>query len=139
MSTLAPRPVSPALLGQLVRFALVGASNTAITFVSYAALTAAGAPAVVAAALGWALGAANGYRLNRGWTFRSRRGGARLAARYVAVQGLGAGVDALVVVTAVGAAHEDHLVAQLVALPPATALTFILCRRWIFVDGTPQR
>ena len=61
---------------QLARFAVVGASNTAITLASYAALVMLGAPAVAASAVGFALGAANGYHWIRRWTFRSDRRGA---------------------------------------------------------------
>jgi putative flippase GtrA len=131
MSTL--RPVLPSaraeLPAQVVRFAIVGASNTAVTFLAYVLLSLA-VPAVAAAVLGWVVGAANGYRLNRGWTFASSARGARPAARYLVVQGLAAGVSAGGVVLLGG--DVPHAAAELMSLPVASALAFVLCRAWVF-------
>jgi putative flippase GtrA len=121
-----------ALASQAGRFALVGATNTALTLGAYSLLVLAGLPGPLAAALGWALGAANGYRLNRGWTFRSALRGLTPAARYVAVQALGAGLSAVGVALAHGDAHLPHLEGEIAILPAVTLLTFALCRGWVF-------
>jgi putative flippase GtrA len=135
-ATVAPPPLADrrtrALAGQALRFVLVGATNTALTLGAYALLVLAGVPSPMAAALGWALGAANGYRLNRGWTFRSALRGLTPAARYVAVQALGAGLDALGVWLAVGDGHLHRLEGEIAILPAVTLLTFALCRGWVF-------
>jgi putative flippase GtrA len=125
------RPL-PALVGQLARYGLVGASNTALTLAAYAALAALGAPAPLAAALGWALGALNGYVLNRGWTFRSALRGVRPAARYAVVALAGAGLDALGVYLLVGKEGLPRLAGEIAILPVVTTLTFLVCRRWVF-------
>lgn len=118
------------LFTQLVRFGIVGASNTVLTFVTYM-LAALVVPAVAAAVLGWVVGAANGYRLNSAWTFKaSRARGARPISRYLVAQALGAGVSAGGVWLLRGDA--PHSVAELVSLPVAAALTFVLCRAWVF-------
>jgi putative flippase GtrA len=121
-----------ALAVQAVRFALVGATNTALTLCAYALLVLAGVPGPLAGAVGWAIGATNGYRLNRGWTFRSALRGITPAARYVAVQALGAGLDALGVWQAVGDGHLHRLEGEIAILPAVTLLTFVLCRGWVF-------
>jgi putative flippase GtrA len=135
-ATIVPPPVAAArtraLGGQALRFALVGATNTALTLAAYVLLTLTGLPGPFAGALGWALGAANGYRLNRGWTFRSALRGLTPAARYVAVQALGAGLDALGVWLVVGDGHLHRLEGQVAILPAVTLLTFALCRGWVF-------
>jgi putative flippase GtrA len=137
MSTtvLRPRRLPATLLAQLVRYGLVGATNTALTFATYAALVAIGAPAPLAAAAGWGVGAANGYRLNRAWTFRSALTGAGPAGRYVLVALLGAGLDALATAVAVGHDHLPHLAAQIAILPLVTVVTFVLCRLWVFAGA----
>ena len=136
MSATSPDPPLPgvplAVAHQLVRYALVGVTNTALTLAAYAALDAAGVPTPVAAALGWVVGAVNGYLLNRGWTFRSAVRGASPAVRYAAIALLGAGLDALGVAVLVGRDHLPHLAVEVAMLPAVTALTFVLCRGWVF-------
>jgi putative flippase GtrA len=134
MSTTVVRPsrLPSGLVAQLVRYGLVGVTNTALTLAAYAALVALGAPATLAAAAGWAVGAVNGYRLNRAWTFRCVLGGAGPATRYVAVAALGAGLDALGVAVAVGHDHLPRIAAEIGILPAVTIVTFALCRRWVF-------
>jgi putative flippase GtrA len=109
------------------RFALVGASNTIVTLVSFALLTRLGVPRSAASAIAFGLGAANGYRLNRTWTFHSERRGAGVAARYVGVQALGALLSAV----AIGLLRSEFLV-----LPLVTLVTFTLSRRLVF--GSPR-
>lgn len=121
-----------ALAAQACRFGLVGATNTALTLGAYALLVLAGVPGPVAGALGWALGAANGYRLNRGWTFRSAARGVTPAVRYIAVQALGAGLDALGIWLVVGHGELPRFEGEIAILPAVTLLTFALCRGWVF-------
>jgi putative flippase GtrA len=118
--------------GQFARFAVVGATNTAITLVSYGLLVSAGIAPVAASAVAFALGALNGYRLNRGWTFRCSRRGAAAGARYVAVQLAGLGVNAAGVAVAVGWVAVPRLAGEIAILPVVTTMTFVLSRNWVF-------
>jgi putative flippase GtrA len=123
------------LTAQLVRYLVVGVSNTAITLVTYALLVRAGVPPVAASVVAFGAGALNGYRLNRAWTFRSARRGAGVGARYVAVLLAGLAVNALGVALAVDVAELPRLAGEIAALPPATAATFVLARSWVFGEG----
>src|SRR5207237_7563732 len=78
----------PSLAQQLVRFALVGASNTALSWSLYALGVKLGVPYPLAAAGSFAAGAVNGYTLNRTWTFRAGGFSAARLARYACVQGV---------------------------------------------------
>ena len=135
-ATVAPHPRLPALLPQLVRFGLVGATNTALTFATYAFLVALHAPVPLAGAVGWGVGAVNGFVLNRAWTFRGAPRGSIPAARYAAVALMGSGLNATLLAIAVG--HDvPRLAAELAALPPVTLLSFALCRGWVFAPAVP--
>ena len=130
------RPFPPVLV-QLVRFGLVGATNTALTLATYAVVLGLEAPGALAGAVGWGVGAVNGYLLNRAWTVRGAARGAVPAARYVAVQLMGSGLNAALVAIAVGHEHLPRLAGELVVLPPVTLLTFVLCRGWVFARAVP--
>jgi putative flippase GtrA len=114
-------------LSRLARFCAVGASNTAITLAAYAALVAAGGRPAAASAAAFALGALNGYHWNARWTFAVRG----TLWRYVAVQGLGAGLSAAGVAVARGAG-APRLAAEVVILPAVTLITYCLSRRFVF-------
>ena len=132
-TTVAPtHRLPPRLFWQLVRYGLVGITNTALTLAAYAAVVAVSLPVPLAAVTGWAVGAVNGYRLNRAWTFRSVLTGARPAARYVVVALVGAGLNAIGATFAVGHEHLPRLAGEVAILPAVTVVTFVLCRRWVF-------
>ena len=136
-ATVLPGPHVRPLVGQLVRFGLVGATNTALTLATYAVLVALHAPVPLAGAVGWGVGAANGYVLNRAWTFRGAARGAVPAARYVAVQLMGSALNAALVVIAVAHEHLPRLTGELAVLPPVTIFSFVLCRGWVFARAVP--
>ena len=135
-TALGRRPLPPVVL-QLVRFGLVGATNTALTLATYAVVLGLEAPVALAGAIGWGVGAVNGYLLNRAWTFQGAARGAVPAARYVAVQLMGSALNAALVAIAVGHEHLPRLAGELVVLPPVTLLTFVLCRGWVFTRAVP--
>jgi putative flippase GtrA len=134
-ATVVPRPRLPTVLVQLVRFGLVGATNTALTLATYAALVAVHAPVPLAGAGGWGVGAVNGFLLNRAWTFRGAARGALPAARYAIVALAGSALDAALLAIAVGEQHLPRIAGELAVLPPVTLLTFVLCRGWVFAPG----
>ena len=135
--TVAPHPRVAAIVPQLVRFGLVGATNTALTLATYAVLVALHAPVPLAGAVGWGVGAVNGFVLNRAWTFRGAARGAVPAARYAAVALVGSGLNAALLALAVGDGHLPRLAGELAALPPVTLLSFALCRGWVFTQAVP--
>ena len=123
-------------LGRLLRFALVGVTNTLVTLGSFTLLVLAGLPAPPASAAAFALGAANGYRLNRAWTFRTPQHGAGTVARYAAVQALGAALSAIGVRVVTSDLSLRRLAAELVVLPVVTVVTYLLSRNLVF--GGPE-
>jgi putative flippase GtrA len=135
--TVAPHPRVAAIVPQLVRFGLVGATNTALTLATYAVLVALHAPVPLAGAVGWGVGAVNGFVLNRAWTFRGAARGAVPAARYAAVALVGSGLNAALLALAVGDGHLPRLAGELAVLPPVTLLSFVLCRGWVFAQAVP--
>jgi putative flippase GtrA len=136
-ATAVRRPRLPPVVLQLVRFGLVGSTNTVLTLGTYAVLVALHAPVALAGGAGWAVGAVNGFVLNRAWTFRGAARGAVPAARYAVVALAGAGLNAALVSIAVSEQHLPRIAGELAVLPPVTMLAFLLCRGWVFAPETP--
>jgi putative flippase GtrA len=131
------RPRIPPMIVQLFRFGLVGSANTALTLATYAVLSGLHAPVAIAGAASWAVGAVNGFVLNRAWTFRGASRGALPAARYAVVALAGSGLNAAFVSLAVSEQHLPRVAGELAVLPPVTALSFLLCRGWVFAQEAP--
>ena len=125
-------------LVQLVRFGLVGATNTLITFTSYAVALSLGVRYLPAGAGAFALGAANGLVLNRSWTFDHRGPKLRAGRRYLVVQLIGLGATVVLLRRVVHGLGVPRLEAQVVALVPVTLLSFALSRLWVFGAGPPH-
>ena len=119
------------IIGQFGRFALVGISNTVVSFVAYAILIHIGVFYGVAGALAFALGAWNGYLLNRRWTFGARDS-TRARVRYVVVQTVGLGATFPLLWLFVSYAGIGRLAAYPVTIPAVTLATFLANRSWTF-------
>jgi putative flippase GtrA len=116
---------------RFVRFATVGAMNTALTLATFALLTHARVPPTLASVLAFLTGAVNGYVLNRSWTFRAP-GGAGTLGRYVLVQACGAGCSAGGMALAVTALRLPELLAECIVVPAVALVTYTLSRRLVF-------
>ena len=126
------RSARSAVIGQLVRFGIVGCSNTLLSWCAFALLVWAGVHHLVASAIAWTLGALNSYVHNRRWTFRSRgRYGPELA-RFAAVQCAGLALDLLLLHALTTDTGVDALVAQALVYPATTVAMFVLSRQWAF-------
>ena len=116
---------------RLVRFGLVGVTNSLLTLATFAVLTGYGVPPPAASALAFAIGAANGYHLNRRWTFRVVHRGPAVLLRYVAVQAMGAGLSAVGVALASDLSLA-HMAAEALVLPCVAVITYRLSRMLVF-------
>lgn len=129
--------VPGALLAQLVRFALVGVSNTIISLVLFAVAVDIGIWYPAASVGAFVVGAVNSYTLNRIWTFRAGAFSAAGFARYVVVQLVGLATNLAVLVALVEWLSLTRVVAQVIALLGVSATTFTLNRRWAFAAARP--
>ncbi len=121
-----------ALLLQWLRFVVVGATNTVLSWCVYAVLERVGVHYLLASGLAFVLGALNSYVLNRRWTFHSRRRRAPEAARFVVIQCIGLGIDVALLYVLTQDAGVHHLIAQALVFPVASVVTFGLSRQWAF-------
>ncbi len=121
------------VLRQFVRFVIVGASNTLISFVCYSILLAIDVPYVAAAAIAFAVGATNGYVFNRRWTFAAP-GSARSRLMYAVVAAGGAASMSALVWLLVHEGDTGRIGGYAAAIPPITVATFAANRAWTFAE-----
>ena len=137
LSALARRLGAP-LLVQLVKFGIVGISNTLLTFAVYTLLLKVfGVWYLAASAIGFGVGAVNGFLLNRRWTFRGHVGDALTPVRWTIVQGCGLGINEGLLYLFVHDAGIEKLLAQGFATAVVTITTFTANRAWTFRTHQP--
>ena len=118
-------------LRQFASFVVVGASNTAISLISYALLLWVDVPYALAGAIAFVLGAVNGYVLNRRWTFRARDTSSGRA-RYAVLQLAALGATTALLWLLVSAGDVERLAAYTITIPVVTVATFLASRGWVF-------
>lgn len=122
---------------EVLRYVVVGVTNTAVSMAVYVALLAVGVGYVAAVVAAYLTGIAIGYTLNRRWTFLAGGFSIDSLTRYTTVQATGlllsVGLTSLFV-ERFGVAEVPALV---LAWPPVIAVTFTATRLWAFGPATP--
>src|ERR1700730_9461159 len=126
------------VLVQLMKFGIVGVSNTLLTFAVYTLLLKVfGVWYLAASAIGFVAGATNGFLLNRRWTVREHVGDLLTPVRWAIVQGCGLAVNEGLLYLFVHDARLDKLLAQAFATAVVTVSTFFANRAWTFRTHDP--
>lgn len=126
--------VPPALLGQLLRFALVGGFSAVVDLSVYVLGLHLGLPTYAARALSFIAGTTTAYALNRRWAFRVT-GGARRATGFALLYGttffLILGVNALALLALPESSFRITL-AWAISQGLGTAWNFVMLRLVVF-------
>ncbi len=124
------------LFALLSRFGLAGLVNTALGLSVIAVLDLGlHIDPHIANAVGYAAGLASGYALNRVFVFKSRDDFGSTGLKYLIAVGVAFALNQGVLAVAgplFGPAPLGRLAAQVTAMVSYTALTFVLCRVWVF-------
>jgi len=124
------------LVGEILRFGLVGAANTALGLGITSALDLGlHINPQIANAMGYAAGMVLSYVLSRVFVFRRAAEGELTAPKFVAALAVAFAVNQLVLLTmgrALGPSQLMHFAAQVLAMASYTAVNFVLCRLWVF-------
>ena len=116
---------------RIVRFCVVGVSNTIVTLAVFALLIGLEVPAPLASGLAFCAGATNSYQLNRRWTFAGLGRAQQAVLRFTVSQGAGALANAggVFVLTHAG---WPRLAAECVILPSVTIALYSVSRLLVF-------
>jgi putative flippase GtrA len=127
------RRLDASIVGQFVKFGIVGVSNTVLSLVVYTVLLKGfGMWYLAASAIGFAVGTVNGFLLNRRWTFRGHVGDSLTPVRWFVVQGFGLLANLGLVFVFVHDAGLDEILGQVCATAIVVVFTFLANRAWTF-------
>ena len=129
------------LVRQFIKYGLVGASNTVLTFVTYTVLVSAtGLHYLIALVLGYLVGSVNSYVLNRHWTFRARDlAHSQTGMRFALVQVVAIAANELLLYLFVHDLSVAKVAAQAILTVPVLAVTFFVNRWWSFARPREER
>ncbi len=129
------------MLGQLIRFGIAGGISTAIYSAVYLPLTAWVFPAhraVLAVPFAFAVAVTAGFFLHSAWSFKghgTRDSSGRQHAKFVAVQGFGLVLNALLTWLITGLLRQPAWVPLIPVIFVIPLATFALNRWWVFGEG----
>jgi putative flippase GtrA len=132
-------PASPGgkgLLGEAIRFGLVGVANTVLGLGIIAGLDLGLSVQPPAAnAVGYAIAMILSYALNRLFVFRQGKQAKATLPKFVVAMALAFAVNQLMLLVtakALGPAPVMRLAAQFAGMVTYTTVNFVLCRYWVF-------
>jgi putative flippase GtrA len=127
-------------LRQFVKYGVVGASNTVLTFVTYTVLEKlVGINYLIALPLGYGVGSLNSYVLNRHWTFQAADIAHTTAGtRFAIVQVVAIAANELLLYVFVHHLGIEKIAAQAILTVPVLAVTFVANRWWSFARPREQ-
>jgi putative flippase GtrA len=127
------RRLDAPILRQLVKYGIVGASNTALTFAIYTVCVEIGVLYLFALIIGYLAGGLNSYMFHRHWTFRARHlSHASSGSRFAVVQGFAIAANLLLLYVLVHHLHVDKIAGQALLSVPVVGITFFINRKWTF-------
>lgn len=134
------RRLDPASFAQLIRYGVVGVTNTLVFLAAYTlCVKALGVPYVLASAIGYTLGSINGYVLNRRWTFRAgQMSHATSASRYALVQTVAGLGNVGLLYAFVHWLGTERILAQVIVIVIVQLLSFLVHRAWSFAHRDEQ-
>jgi putative flippase GtrA len=118
----------------LLKFLVVGITNTLGGYAVYAALVALGVNYAVALTLEYVAGIAYGFALNKRWTFKAQGDTLRQAWRYSAFYGVIYLLNVGLLMALVERWGLNPYVSQLILLGFLTCLSFGIQKSWIFAE-----
>ena len=126
------------MVRQFIKYGIVGASNTVLTFVIYTVLVEGlGVEYVIALLVGYLAGSLNSYLLNRHWTFRAGHlAHASVGPRFAVVQIVAIGANTGLLILFVDDLHVHKVLAQAILTVPVLAVTFFVNRAWSFAAAS---
>jgi len=126
------------MVRQFIKYGIVGASNTVLTFVIYTVLVeGAGVQYVVALLVGYLAGSLNSYLLNRHWTFQAGHlAHTSVGPRFAVVQIVAIAANTGLLVLFVDDLHVHKVLAQAILTVPVLAVTFFVNRAWSFAAAS---
>lgn len=119
------------LMKKFIKFCIVGAGNTLLTFLVFSLLFTVGMNYLAANIIGYSVGVANSYFWNRRWVFRTESSYKNLI-RFISVNVLTLLINTSCLFILVDFLGIHELIAQLIATGIGMVINFTLNKIWTF-------
>lgn len=122
-------------LFQFVKFGIVGASNTLISYIIYVILVRMHVHYIAASAAGFVVSVINSFYWNNRYVFRNKEAGVwwkKLMRTFIAYAGTGLVLANILLFVWVDCMHIHKLVAPIINLLITVPLNFVINKYWAF-------
>ncbi|TYQ15466.1 UNVERIFIED_CONTAM: putative flippase GtrA [Acetivibrio alkalicellulosi] len=127
------------LSGQVIKFGIVGVSNTLVdTIVYWTAIEFMGINYQIAQILGYSFGIANSFLLNKIWTFKDSGKNKKTTeqlVKFVIINIVSLSLTLLALTLLVDTLGLDKLIAKLIVIVIAQIVNFLGYKLWVFRDS----
>lgn len=124
---------------KMIRFSLVGASNTLLDFLMFTIFHEAfGAGYMISQVIGYSTGIVNSFILNKKWTFEDKSPGKKAAKKliqFISVNLITLGITLIFMNLLVKTANVNVYAAKVIVTFIAQISNFLIYKLWIFNDG----
>lgn len=118
---------------KFIKFGLIGFSNTALTFGTYAFLVFIfDINYIVANIFGYLLGMVNSYIWNKNWVFRVNGNQIRFFIKFAIVNIVMVSINSLSLFLLVNTLHIDKMLSLIFVIGGVTVINFYLIKKWTF-------
>lgn len=118
----------------LLKFGIVGVTNTAVDAMMFTLLVMAGVPVLIAQVISYSCGVANSYWLNGRWTFRdsARQGGRAKLIRFLLINLVVLALSSLVLMTLHDMLGWSLVMSKILATLIGMVVNYVASRYWVF-------
>lgn len=117
---------------QIIKFIIVGVSNTAITTSTYLLLVSLGLNYNLSNVIGYIVGTLNSYIWNKSWVFKQNSSKAKTFVKFIMVNLITLSVNSIVLFELVSKENMGKFIAQLIATVIGMIINYILNKLWTF-------
>ncbi|WP_242655238.1 GtrA family protein [Clostridium cellulovorans] len=118
----------------MMKFALVGVSNTAISLIVYNILVVLGVNYMLANIIGYCVGVINSFIWNKNWVFKSNENSSAIIFKFVAVNILTLVVTTMFLYIFVDILGYSKFISQIFSTVVGMGINYLLNKIWTFKE-----
>jgi Predicted membrane protein len=120
---------------QLIKFSIVGASNTLLSLLSYYLLIHIGLHYLIANTLAFGVGILNSYTLNKLWVFQVRNSNYTTLIKFISLNLFTLSLSSILLMLLISVFHAGKIISQIIVTCTILFINYIINKLWTFSNN----